>query len=98
MQKQGLINSLHPDAKKVELSGEMKQFKDYLPGEKDKQVAIDPTGFVKVQGKTFTEVVNELILTDKPIDQALADITKTYNDAFDQAVKDGKIKAEDYKK
>jgi multiple sugar transport system substrate-binding protein len=100
-QKQGFINAFHPEAQKAEFfpEGEAnKQFADFLPGATDLPIPLEPTSKIKVQGKSYKDVVIELILTDKPIDKTLTEISDVYNQALEKAAKDGKIDPEDYSK
>ncbi|MFD0958028.1 ABC transporter substrate-binding protein [Paenibacillus chungangensis] len=99
LQKQGLINSILPETNHTDyMPQDVKQFKDFAPTSNDRQSPSDPTPSIKVQGKTYTDVVMELVLTDKPIEPALKELNDRYNEAYNKAVQDGAIKAEDFKK
>ncbi|MHA6481357.1 ABC transporter substrate-binding protein [Paenibacillus sp. strain BS8-2] len=99
MQKAGKINAILPAAQTDEFLPEgVTQFKGFVPGELDKVVQPDPTGFLKLQGQTIKDTLIELIFTDKAIDPTLNELSDKLNAAFKQAVTDGSVKAEDFSK
>ncbi|MFS0726720.1 ABC transporter substrate-binding protein [Paenibacillus sp. 1P07SE] len=99
LQKQGLLNSLHPAAATEESMPEgVEQFKYFIPAELDRQFPGDPTGFLKIQGKSYQDTIIELILTDQPIIETLEAVSDTYTEAYNKAVQDGAIDEELYRK
>ncbi|MCS7460046.1 sugar ABC transporter substrate-binding protein [Paenibacillus doosanensis] len=80
-----LIPSVISQAKEPSL----KNFKDFAP----KDDAIWPVYPVhKVEGKAWQSVVAEYILGVLPLDKAIDDMNKRYNEGLDTAEKDGTVK------
>lgn len=96
LQKNGIINALHPAAASDEFFPDLKGFEYYVPGPKDTAAINPPTPLVEVQGKTYVDVLNELILTDAPIKPELEEASQRYNAAFDAGVESGKIDPKKY--
>ncbi|PZE22140.1 ABC transporter substrate-binding protein [Paenibacillus xerothermodurans] len=81
----GIIPSVVEKAKEPTL----KNFKDFSP----KDDAIWPATLThKVEGKAWQNVIAESILGVTPLDKAIADLNKRYNEGLDNAEKAGTVK------
>ncbi len=56
----------------------------------------NPDSDLSIEGESYQDVYNKIITGMADVHTALADLDKRYNEALDVAVKDGKVKIENY--
>ncbi|GAA3637840.1 hypothetical protein GCM10022200_21520 [Microbacterium awajiense] len=68
--------------------------RSYWPTEADTQWPLSPAPDLEIQGETYIQVIQRLILGDEDIEGALAEIQVKYQEAYDEAVADGDLDGE----
>lgn len=66
-----------------------KNFDEFADMSNAKLYPLSPKGMVRVEGETMEGVLLKAILGAVPVEEAMADLDKRYNEALDQAVADG---------
>ncbi|GAC1392890.1 MAG: extracellular solute-binding protein [Ktedonobacteraceae bacterium] len=92
LEQAGQVNALLPGARAAAfLPKHIKGFQSFIPGKLDIPYSKGPNPLMKIQGKTYVEVINELILSDEQIQPALGDLAQRYQTIYKQGVASGSI-------
>lgn len=96
--ERGLVRPLLPELRDVAPEG-IYGFEFFSPTELDRPPHVEPTRQLEVQGRSYQDVLNELILRPGNVDLEgeLASVAERYQQAYEQAVKAGTVDPAEFK-